>query len=95
MQKGISPVTLRRCFNPKPHAGTDAQPSSLGGAALHKKKNISRAKAQRRKDAKAQGAKTQRRKGAKRYRVLKGFLCAFAPLRENLFVIAAKQCGAA
>ena len=26
---------------------------------------------------------TQRRKGAKRYRVSKGFLCAFAPLRET------------
>jgi hypothetical protein len=39
------------------------------------------AKAQRRKGARAQG-----RKGAKRYRVSKDFLCAFAPLRENLFV---------
>ena len=27
----------------------------------------------------------QRRKGAKRYRVSKKFLCAFAPLRENIF----------
>jgi hypothetical protein len=27
----------------------------------------------------------QRRKGAKRYRVSKGFLCAFAPLREKYF----------
>ncbi|HKG97198.1 MAG TPA: hypothetical protein VKA97_05270, partial [Pyrinomonadaceae bacterium] len=27
----------------------------------------------------------QRRKGAKRYRVSKGFLCAFAPLREKSF----------
>jgi len=25
------------------------------------------------------------RKGAKRYRVPKGFLCAFAPLREKIF----------
>jgi hypothetical protein len=29
MRKGISPVTLRRSFNPKPHAGTDARLSSL------------------------------------------------------------------
>jgi hypothetical protein len=28
----------------------------------------------------------QRRKGAKRYRVSKGFLCAFAPLREKYFL---------
>ena len=27
--KGDYPVTLHRCFNPKPHAGTGAQPSSL------------------------------------------------------------------
>jgi len=27
----------------------------------------------------------QRRKGAKRYRVSNGFLCAFAPLREESF----------
>jgi len=26
------------------------------------------------------------RKGAKRYRVSNGFLCAFAPLRENVFL---------
>jgi hypothetical protein len=29
----------------------------------------------------------QRRKGAKRYRVSKGFLCAFAPLREKHFCL--------
>src|SRR5688572_2064638 len=28
---------------------------------------------------------SQRRKGAKRYRVFKGFLCAFASLRETVF----------
>jgi len=28
----------------------------------------------------------QRRKGAKRYRVSKGFLCAFAPLREKVLL---------
>jgi hypothetical protein len=27
------------------------------------------------------------RKGAKRYRVSKGFLCAFAPLREKYFFL--------
>ena len=27
--KGDHPITLHRCFNPKPHAGTRAQPSSL------------------------------------------------------------------
>ena len=27
MREGINPRTLHRCFNPKPHAGTDAQPS--------------------------------------------------------------------
>jgi hypothetical protein len=30
------------------------------------------------------------RKGAKRYRVSKGFLCAFAPLRETSFVLPAR-----
>src|ERR1700752_519897 len=27
--KGDHPITLHRCLNPKPHAGTDAQPSGL------------------------------------------------------------------
>ena len=27
--RGDFPITLRRCFNPKSHAGTDAQLSSL------------------------------------------------------------------
>ena len=27
--KGDHPITLHRCFNPKPHAGTGAQPSGL------------------------------------------------------------------
>ena len=29
MREGINPITLHRCFNPMPHAGTDAQRLSL------------------------------------------------------------------
>jgi hypothetical protein len=56
--------------------------------ALHKKEEYFSRK----------GAKAQRRKGAQTRSAtafLKGFLCALAPLRENLFVIAALLCKAA